>query len=195
MALESGTRKPRTRSSWDFLDWGCFDRGKNDPGSRRARIWRYATILPLRTDAGRTCQVVLEVPRSLARLLSGLKGWPIVVASGDPSPRADAWIPMMSLPLAFRTTLETIPRRFPYLHADPERSAAWRKRLTAFPGRKIGLVWAGSPRPGDTNSNAIDRRRSITLRHYVPLAAVPGLCLISLQKGDAGAQARTPRRE
>jgi hypothetical protein len=61
-----------------------------------------------------------------------------------------------------------------------------------LPGRKIGLVWAGAPRPENPQSNAADRWRSITLGHYAPLASIPGLCLISLQKGDAAAQARTP---
>ncbi len=59
-------------------------------------------------------------------------------------------------------------------------------------GRKVGLVWAGSPRVEDPKANAIDRQRSITLKHYAPLTAIPGLCLISLQKGEAAAQARTP---
>jgi hypothetical protein len=115
-----------------------------------------------------------------------------VIATGDALPGVDAWIPMMSLPRAFRTSLETIPAEVPYLHADPVRAAAWRARLATSPGRKIGLVWAGSPRPGDPNSNAIDRRRSIRLRDYSPLAEVPGVCLISLQKGNAAEQARTP---
>ena len=61
-----------------------------------------------------------------------------------------------------------------------------------MPGRKVGLVWAGAPRVAEPNANATDRRRSITLKHYAPLAAIPGLCLISLQKGEAAAQARTP---
>ena len=57
---------------------------------------------------------------------------------------------------------------------------------------KVGLVWAGAPRAWDPEFNAVDRRRSMTLKHYAPLAAIPGLCLISLQKGEHAAQARTP---
>ena len=98
----------------------------------------------------------------------------------------------MSLPKAFRTTLETIPAPLPYLHADPERITGWKQRLAALSGRKVGLVWAGSPFSQQPRAQAMDRRRSVTLRHYAPLASVPGLCLISLQKGDAAMQARTP---
>jgi hypothetical protein len=136
--------------------------------------------------------VVLDVPRPLLRLLAGLEGVTRIVTDDDPPPRFDAWIPMMSLPLAFRTTLETVPAAIPYLHADPERTAGWRRRLAALPGWKVGLVWAGSPFSQQPRAQAMDRRRSVTLRHYAPLASVPGLCLISLQKGDTAAQARTP---
>ena len=104
----------------------------------------------------------------------------------------DYHCPMMSLPLAVGTALDTIPSQVPYLSADPEQSAAWRKRVAALPGRKIGLVWAGAPRPEHPRDISVDPWRSITLDHYAPLATIPGLCLISLQKGDAAAQAHTP---
>jgi tetratricopeptide (TPR) repeat protein len=147
---------------------------------------RYVPMLAARAT------VVLVVPRPLRRLLSGLEGVARTVVSDDPLPAADAWIPMMSLPLAFRTTLASIPVSIPYLHADPGRSSAWRQRLAAFSGLKVGLVWAGSPKDDNPKSRPMDRRRSITLQHYAPLAAIPGLCLISLQKGAAAAQTRTP---
>jgi tetratricopeptide (TPR) repeat protein len=146
---------------------------------------QFCRYVPMLAESAR---VVLDVPSRLVRLLSGLPGVAGIVASGDALPPFDAWIPMLSLPLVFRTTLATIPVAIPYLYADPERSAFWRRRLAAFPGRKVGLVWAGSPRHGDPASNAIDQRRSITPRHYAPLGAIPGLCLISLQKGDAAAR-------
>jgi tetratricopeptide (TPR) repeat protein len=147
---------------------------------------RYVPLLAARAT------VVLEVSAPLRRLLAGLAGAPRVVLAGDALPRFDAWIPMLSLPHAFRSTLETIPASIPYLYADPERSAVWRRRLAALPGRKVGLVWAGSSRPDNLGANAIDRRRSMPLRHFAPLAAIPGICLISLQKGEPAAQARTP---
>ena len=99
---------------------------------------------------------------------------------------------MMSLPKVFGTTLATIPADIPYLHADPAEVDAWRRRLTALAGRKVGLVWAGSPQPEDPRSNAVDQRRSMTLADFAPLANVPDICLISLQVGEPAAQARTP---
>ena len=103
---------------------------------------RYVPLLAARAT------IVLETPRRLARLLSTLDGVSEIIVRGEKSPPFDAWTPMMSLPLAFRTTLATIPAAVPYLHADPERSADWKQRLSAFPGRKIGLV--GLARAGRT---------------------------------------------
>ena len=128
--------------------------------------------------------VVLRVEWPLVRLLSGLDGARHVVATGEPLPPFDAWIPMLSLPLAFRTEVETIPWDGPYLRADPRQSATWRARLAAFPGRKIGVVWAGASRPGHPRANAVDRRRSIALERFAPLASLPDLCLVSLGKGN-----------
>lgn len=101
--------------------------------------------------------------------------------------------PIPSLPLAFRTTLETIPRDVPYLRADPDAAAAWRSRLKALPGLHVGLVWAGDPRPDHPlEVRAIDQRRSISLARYAPLAAVPGVTFVSLQKGAGARQAASP---
>ena len=87
--------------------------------------------------------------------------------------------------MIFGTTLTSIPSAVPYLHADPDQSAKWRDLLASLPGRKVGLVWAGSRYDGGPGGNNIDSRRSITLGHFAPLAAVPGLSLVSLQKGEA----------
>jgi Tfp pilus assembly protein PilF len=150
------------------------------------QLCRYVPVLAAQA------RVVLQVPRPLLRLLSGLAGVAQIVENDDPLPRFDAWIPMMSLPLALRSVIDTIPSTIPYLSADPERMAAWRQRLSVLPGRKIGLVWAGSPLRGSPRAEAMDRRRSMTLERFAPLTSVPGLSLISLQKGEPAAQARTP---
>jgi tetratricopeptide (TPR) repeat protein len=147
---------------------------------------RYVPMLAARAT------VILSVPRPLLRLLSSLEGVSQIVATGDRVPVADAWIPMMSLPLAFNTTLATVPNMVPYLRSNPQRSTAWRDRLAAFPGRKVGLVWSGGLRSNNPRAVAVDKARSITLQHFAPLAGVPGLSLISLQKGEPAAQTRSP---
>jgi hypothetical protein len=99
----------------------------------------------------------------------------MVIARGTPPPSYDFHMPLMSLPAALRMSEAAIPADVPYLRAEPERAAAWRERLGQN-GFKIGVAWQG--RPGV----AIDRGRSIPLRCFRPLARLPGLRLISLQK-------------
>jgi hypothetical protein len=130
------------------------------------------------------------MPRALVRLVTGLKGIAQVVAAGDQLPDFDFHCPLLSLPLAFDTTMETIPDAVPYLAADPNAVAAWRQRLAPLAGLKVGLVWAGSPGPTAT-TRMVDKRRSMALAQLQPLAGVAGVCFVSLQKGDAAAQLKS----
>jgi hypothetical protein len=63
----------------------------------------------------------------------------------------------------------------PYLTADPGLVGAWQARIGAH-GRKVGIAWQGNP------ASPAEHGRSIPLREFLPLARVPGIRLISLQK-------------
>lgn len=131
---------------------------------------RYALLL-----AARGAKVLLAVQPHLARLMRSLPGDITVVPDGAPMPRFDFHLPLLSCPRLFATRPETIPAPVPYLSAEPERVALWRERLPQE-GKRIGVVWQGNPQ------GAVDEGRSIPLRHFAPLAALPGVRLISLQK-------------
>ncbi len=118
--------------------------------------------------------VLFEAPPRLRRLLSTLPGVPRMVLPGDPLPHVDFVCPLMSLPAL---TGAAIPLAIPYLSAEPDRVVRWRQRIGAD-GIKIGIAWQGNP--GRTE----DRGRSMKLHAFAPLAAVPGVRLISLQKND-----------
>ncbi len=101
------------------------------------------------------------------------------------APEFIAYCPLSGLPRLAGTRLETIPGGIPYVRADPARSAAWAERLDALlpPNyRRIGIAWAGRP----THHN--DRNRSTVLATFAPLTEIPGIALVSLQKGPAQAQ-------
>ncbi|MBB3264398.1 tetratricopeptide (TPR) repeat protein [Azospirillum sp. OGB3] len=132
---------------------------------------RYAPLV-----AARGARVLLEVGADLVPLFRGLPGVERVVARGEPLPAFDWQCPLLSLPRAFATRLETIPATVPYLTADPARAAAWRERL-AGGGLAVGLVWAGNPQ------FAGDRKRSPGLAALIPLLAVPGCRFFGLQLG------------
>ncbi len=118
---------------------------------------RYATL-----GAALGATVILELQRPLAGLLSSLEGVSELVAKGSPLPAFDYHCPLMSLPLAFKTTLETIPAPARYLRGDEASKAQWRKRLGARKRPRIGLTWSGNP------NNPVDARRSIALADWLP---------------------------
>jgi hypothetical protein len=76
-----------------------------------------------------------------------------------------------------RTTVTTVPCETPYLYADPALVAHWRRELAPIAGHRIGINWQGNPQYKG------DRNRSIPLVRFAPLANLPGVKLISLQKG------------
>jgi hypothetical protein len=143
-------------------------------------------------DVAKAVNVVLEMPSALARLVRTMPGPQRVVVQNEKLPEFDVHCPLLSLPLALGTTLETIPAAVPYLAADPDQALAWRIRLAAVPGLHVGLVWAGNPRSADRALAAIDRRRSLPLARLAPLGTVPGVTFVSLQKGHRAEEAKTP---
>lgn len=133
-------------------------------------------------------QVTLVCKAPLVELFKTVDGVDAVFAAEGQQlviPAQDYWVLPMSLPLHHRTTLETIPAQLPYLHALPERIAQWRKCVPPADGSlRVGLAWAGSV----THRN--DANRSLpSLELLAPLAAVPGVKFISLQKGEREAEA------
>lgn len=150
-------------------------------------VLQFARYVPL--VAARGGRVTLCAPQNLARLFASLEGVERFVPAGAPVSGFDVHAPLLSLPLAFATTLDTVPAAVPYLHADAALTSAWGERLAAAlglpgDGLRVGVVWGGSPGHGN------DRNRSLSLAALAPLAAVPGVRLVSLQKGPPADQIR-----
>jgi Glycosyltransferase family 9 (heptosyltransferase) len=116
--------------------------------------------------------------------MTSLAGGAQIVTRGDPLPDFDLHCPLLSLPLAFGTTLETVPAQTPYLSAPAGKISAWRDRLGKHDTPRVGLVWAGNPRKELPGSNRIDRQRSMTFDRLAPLLDISGCDFFSLQKGD-----------
>ena len=148
---------------------------------------RYARMV-----AAEGARVLLEVPTSLKVLAGSIPDLAGVYAAGEDVPAYDDAVPLLHLPWAFGTTLASVPAAVPYLRPDLTRAAGFRRRLAGLPGLKVGLVWSGDPRAHSSTQSSMDRRRSVTLAALAPLAAVPGVVFVSVQKGGAAAQARTP---
>jgi hypothetical protein len=131
---------------------------------------RYAAL-----SSARGATVLLEVQAPLCNLLANLKGVSQLVATGSPLPPFDYRSPLMSMPLAFKTTLDTIPAAPKYLHSDKAEVARWRTALGERSRPFVGLAWSGN------SNNTIDHRRSIPLADWV--AHLPSeFQYVSLQK-------------
>jgi len=147
-------------------------------------------FLPLCAMLAARARVVLDVPPSLRRLLSTLAG---VAGFVTRNRRAVRYLdPDDEFAAGLQYHAGEHPRRGSVLKRRSERSAAWRHWLTSLPGRKIGLVGLGRRSAGNRGRRRWTGGRSMALADFAPLAELPGLSLISLQKGDAAAQARTP---
>ncbi len=112
---------------------------------------RYATLC-----ARQGATIILEVQPPLVEVLAGLEGVAQLIPAGSVLPEFDCHCPLMSLPLAFRTTVGTIPAPRKYLSSDPGKVAHWRSILGEPRRPRIGLVWSGNP-------NNPNRARSIPL--------------------------------
>jgi len=127
--------------------------------------------------------VVLEVQHALQNLLSRLPGAAQVVVPGDVLPPFDYHVSLMSLPLAFKTRLATVPAPPRYLDVDPGRSAHWRSYLGPRRRRRVGLAWSGGFRADQPKTWAVNARRNIPLAKLAPLRHID-VDFFSLQKGE-----------
>jgi tetratricopeptide (TPR) repeat protein len=119
-------------------------------------------------------RIVLELPEPLLPLISD----PAItlIRRGTPLPPFDVQCPLMSLPLAFGTRLETIPATVPYLKVPADRLEKWKTTLATIRAPRIGLVWSG--RPDHVN----DHNRSLPLARLAPVLTIPGVQFVSLQQ-------------
>jgi len=151
-------------------------------------------IPPAARRAGRA---IIQCQRPLMRLFSTLPGVEAVLPDDAPlTPTVDCRLPLFSLPHLLAPTLESLndpasAQQVPYLTIAPELNRLWAERLLdATAGDRtlrVGIVWSGN-----VGSEA-ELGRSIPLQAFAALD-VPGVRLISLQKGDglnelAGARA------
>jgi tetratricopeptide (TPR) repeat protein len=142
---------------------------------------QFCRYVPLLKAQGAT--VVMVVPKALLSVLGGL-GADQVIEAGQPLPPHDFHCPMMSLPLAFKTELDTIPLAQGYLQADPAKSQAWRKRIPISGRLKVGVVWNGGFRADNPDLWSANARRNIELKDFAQALSGLEVDFYSLQKGD-----------
>nr|WP_321398778.1 tetratricopeptide repeat protein [uncultured Desulfobacter sp.] len=126
-------------------------------------------------------RVILECSKTLGRLMIHFKGYDrLEIKIDDNAPQFensfDYHLPIMSLPMMFQSTLDTIPANVPYLFSDKDLKRIWQSKMDTGNALDVGVVWAGNP------SHKGDRRRSLSLSRFSPLKEIKGIHLYSLQK-------------
>jgi tetratricopeptide (TPR) repeat protein len=156
--------------------------GKEDLAGKTILLWgeqgfgdsiqfmRYVPIVA--RSAGRTIFLVPALLRSLAQTLDCSIS---ITVQANPLPEHDFNCPLMSLPLACGTTLQTIPADVPYLSANADLVEKWRNELGPRARPRVGLVWAGRRR------EPVNRTRDMGLEVCRPLVDLD-IDVISLQK-------------
>jgi|RhiMethySRZTD1v2_1073278.scaffolds.fasta_scaffold38162_4 tetratricopeptide (TPR) repeat protein len=138
---------------------------------------RFATAL---ATAGH--RVAIATQPAYASVFDGATGIERVITDLDDLPVHVPlrWEMLVSVAGRLGVTPDTLPASVPYLGPHPGRADTWRARLGA--GFKVGLSWQGSP------TFVHDRGRSIPLAAFAPLAEIPDIRLISLQKHPGAEQ-------
>jgi Flp pilus assembly protein TadD len=149
---------------------------------------RYASMVKRRGG-----QVMLLCPGRLLRLLARCEGVDLAFDATSYVPDCHVHVPMLSLPVIFNTTMETVPAQIPYLMTDAVLVDHWRSELSraleAEVARSmgessadrhvkpflIGIAWQGNP------ARRMDNWRSFPLARLAPLATLPGVRLVNLQ--------------
>lgn len=180
---------PDERRAWSAVP----DVATTDLGGKRVVVYteqgygdtiQFVRYVPMLARRGAEVAVVCPVDvREVVRWVPGVRE---VVALKGAVRAGDYTVPMMSLPLAFRTTPGTVPADVPYVVPPRELVAKWRGRLEPYKGLKVGIAWAGRP------THKQDGERTVRLAQLARLGAVPGVTFFSLQKGPAAAEANPP---
>ncbi len=182
-----------------FPDLGLPLLGECDPRGRRLLVqWeqrfgdviqmlRYVPALERLLAGAGECRWQVSAP--LHGLVSRSFPEARLVDAAERPENVDYCIPFTSLPLAVRNFDDaTIPSRVPYLMADAEKSAQWRREWRAGVAPLIGIAWRGNPDPPN---------RSIDIERLAPLFELEGLRFVAVQKDITDAESawlsRQPR--
>jgi Flp pilus assembly protein TadD len=171
--LWSGAADVRGKTVFVYSEQGLGD---------TLQFCRYVTLL---RDRG--AEPILTVQRPLRSLLQQLTPATPLLDEGAQPPHFDYHCPMLSLPLAFGTRLETIPAPSRYLQAEAGRRTRFEGVLGPRTRPRIGLAWSGNP------THRVSYDRSIPLDRLQPLFGgdVEWICL---QKEVRSGDAETLRR-
>jgi FKBP-type peptidyl-prolyl cis-trans isomerase 2 len=142
---------------------------------------QFIRYIPLLAQQG--AYIIVLCQNELKSLLLGTEGLVQVVGFGESMPDFDIHCPLLSLPLRFGTTIESILQNIPYIKTEYSLIQKWEQKIQHDRERlRVGLVWAGDP------NYKKDLSRSCPLEIFLPLLQNNNFQFYSLQKGPAASQ-------
>src|SRR5713101_2024751 len=139
--------------------------------------------LPMLKDRGFE-KVAVDCEETLVRVVQRIPGVDEVVPRSRSAPVGgfDCHCPLTSLPFTFKTRVESIPNKIPYLRVPDQLRRRWAEKLAGVATPRVGLVWAGR------KDHPQDALRSIRLERLSTLFGVAGVNFVNLQKGPEAGQ-------
>lgn len=129
-------------------------------------------------------KLIVYCEETLVRVVQSIPEVDEVISRNRPPPieKGDLHCPLTSLPLLFKTRVDTIPNRVPYLSVPDQLRQQWADKLAAVASPRVGLLWAG--RKGHPQ----DALRSIRLEKLSSLVGIADINFVSVQKGEEARQ-------
>jgi len=115
-------------------------------------------------------------------LFENMQGISVLLKKGAPLPPFDLHCPMMSLPLAFKTTLDTV-HACPHFVISEAKTQFWANKLGLKTKPRVGLAWRSGFHPDKPDSMKSYERRNLPLQQLKSLVGIE-VEFISLQKGE-----------
>ena len=145
--------------------------------------FQFCRYVKLLARAG--AKTTFVIPKALTEILQSFSVDCIMVESVDVGlDEFDYQSPLLSLPLVFGTTLNSIPADIPYLKAPSEKIQQFASRVDNRDVLRVGLIWNGGFRVDHPELWETNKRRNIDFKLIAQLKDVPGTRFYSLQKGD-----------
>lgn len=119
----------------DKTIWVLQEQGLGDS----LQLLRY---IPLLIERG--ARVLLSVQQPIRSLCIELGDGCTLLSGGQVVPPFDYYCPMFSLPLGFKTRVDNVPAKIPYLRPQPIAKDVWDETLGRSRLPRIGLVWSGN---------------------------------------------------
>ena len=195
------------QSGWELFEWRWKTKAQNNNfrhypqplwvGNQQLKdktilIWseqglgdsiQFCRYIKMVADLG--AKVIFEVQEPLVDLFGGLEGVHQVISMGSKPSEFDFHCPLMSLPLAFKTSIDTIPNHVPYIKPEKNKISLWKSRLDQTKKLRVGLVWSSGFRPDHPELWKANARRDIPLSLLAKIN-IPDVTFYSLQKGGEG---------